>query len=113
MLINYKRHKKHFFISSLFIFLFLISIDLKNYFMNGDIFITNGDFLDSISSIIEIPGVIISSTIVLIVYSNIHNYNSYVLWVSSIVFNTIFYGLIFYFLFPMVLNIIKNKFNAI
>ena len=40
-----KRPKKYFFVPAIIVLVFLLSIDIKNYFMNGDILITNNDFL--------------------------------------------------------------------
>ena len=107
-----RRNKRYFFIPAIIVLLFLLLIDLKNYLLNGEIFITQGDFFDSISSFIEFPGTLLVTLIVLIVYKNIHNYDFYFMWALALVLNTLFYGLLVYFFFPLIYNYMKDRNNV-
>jgi hypothetical protein len=104
-----KGNRKHFFIAALVYILFSLVIDLRNYLVNGEIFIESGDILDSINYYSSIPGFIPSFILILIIYQNIHNYDYYFLWTSSLLFNSLFYGILVYFFIPYIKKLIRHK----
>lgn len=102
------RYRKHFFIAAIVYILFSVLIDLRNYLVNGEIFIVNGDILDSLHFYLNIPGRIISFILIFIVYQNIHNYDFYFLWASSLLFNSLLYGFLVYLLVPYIIKLIRR-----
>lgn len=107
-----KGNRKHFFIGAVAYILFSLLIDLRNYLVNGEIFIVSGDILDSIHFYSSIPGFIPSFILILIIYQNIHNYDYYFLWTSSLLFNSLFYGILLYLLIPYIKKIVRHKNNG-
>jgi len=104
-----KGDKKYFLIAASIFLLYSLSVDLRNFLENGDVFVVNGDIFDSINFYLSIPGVILSFIPVLIVYQNIHNYDFYFMWSFALIFNGIFYGTVFYFLYPFIKKYLKNS----
>ena len=99
-----KTNKKWFLIGALLYAIFFLGVDLKNLNSNGAFFIVNEDFMDKLKFYSELPGFIPSFVLILIIYQNIHNYDSYVLESFMLLFNSIIYGLIAWY--------IKNKINS-
>ena len=95
-----KRDNKYFvYTTSIFLIFFLIS-DLILYQMNGKLSIGSNDNFGTLIYYLKMPGSIIGAFLTIIIYQNIHNYDFYFLWIVSIIFSSVIYGLLFYYLYP-------------
>jgi hypothetical protein len=101
--------KKYFMIAASIYLLFSLSIDLRNYIVYGDIFIVSGDLLDSLNSYFALPGGAPAILLTFIVYQNIHNYDSYFLWIFVLLFNSIFYGIVTQLIYNFFKKILQTK----
>jgi hypothetical protein len=100
---------KYILIAASIYLLFSLSIDLRNYIVYGDIFIVSGDLLDSLNFYFDLPGGVPAVFLTFIVYQNIHNYDSYFLWIFILLFNSIFYGIVTQLIYNSFKKILQTK----
>ena len=94
--------RKVFLIASSVFFLLFALVDLKNHLRNGALYIINDDLFDKIKFYMNLPGYFIGFLVIILVYHNIHNYDSYVLEAVTLVFSSVLYG--------WITSIISHKF---
>jgi len=112
LLLNLRKkliEKKYFMIAASIYLLFSLSINLRNYIVYGDIFTVSGDLLDSLNFYFALPGGALAILLTFIVYQNIHNYDSYFLWIFVLLFNSIFYGIVTQFIYNSFKKILQTK----